>query len=183
MKLIKQLVVFASIWLFTTGLSLKLPKVSEKNCLEQGNYEDCYHASYLYQISSMQKEESQFALRGCELELNRVCENSEAIQRKNTFLKKLATKKAKQDAKSLEQDPNKGVPQHILLKEENCFKSQPIKDCSTAGAYFRYLSSPLNIKRALKIYQHGCQAGDAGSCSSLQLEKKGINRVYDVEVE
>lgn len=158
------------------------PKVAKKRCFEKLHYRSCYELAHLYYKARDFDEAAHFATKGCEIEQRSDCDHDSSFKRmKEVMKKKKQWDKSVNDA--IRANPNLiKIPKGVLKREKNCFSGKKIKDCGAVGAHFQFLQSPTDIKRAIKAYKHGCANGDEGSCSSLELIKKGIGKVYEVDM-
>lgn len=70
----------------------------------------------------------------------------------------------------------------VRTTEENQCWAGNGASCNKAGVHYFYLASVRNPAKAKALYEEGCRLSDKESCQALELIKKGIVKVFDVEI-
>jgi hypothetical protein len=157
---------------------LTLPQVSHKRCVENKEPGACYEIGDLYQQTSKPGDVAmgdQYVRYGCKLEMKKSCSLAEANVRRASYLK---SKKAwdSEKQKALNEMPS------VKTKDELECEKGVAKACGLAGTHYFYLRQTLNPAKGKALFEEGCRLGDSASCDSVNLIKKGLVRVYDVEM-
>lgn len=157
---------------------LTLPQVSHKRCVENKEPGACYEIGDLYQQTSKPGDVAmgdQYVRYGCKLELKKSCSRDEANVRRADYLK---SKKAwdSEKQKALNEMPS------VKTKDEVKCEKGDARSCGLAGTHYFYLRQTLNPAKGKALFEEGCRLGDKESCASADLIKKGVVRVYDVEM-
>ncbi len=158
---------------------LTLPQTAYIRCTKDKEFGACYELGYLYQHTSKPGDKAlgnQYIRHGCKLEFKKPCKQSHANTQSLLYLK--AKKQWDTQKQKALNDMNT-----VKTKDEiDCEKNVDAKACGRAGNYFFYLAPILNPEKGKAMFEEGCRLGDKGSCQSFDLIKKGIVRVYDVEM-
>lgn len=160
------------------GVTLTTPQKLKSRCLKEKSFGSCYELAWLYQNTSVpgdQASAQQFLFYGCKLDLKKKCTKEEAHSNQKSYMKS-KWKWEKEKDKVLAQ-----MTSMQSLSEKKCWKGDE-KECEKAATHFFYLAPILNPQKAVELYRKGCELGRETCCSTLDLIKKGIIKVFDVEI-
>src|SRR5262249_47035098 len=135
----------------------------------------CFELAMLLEKAKKKSKGDKVALFACKRMTGNECTIKEAIKLRDEHLKsKMEMEKAKERL-ILENDKSKSDDQ------VKCEQGQG-DACGRAGIYYEYLAPQVDAARARRLFERGCDLKDASSCNSLELMRKGIGKVYHVDV-
>lgn len=166
--------------------TLTIPSTLQRRCVKQHEAGACYQLAALYNPSSNPKlvqAATKLVLEGCRLELKRECKEPEARARGEAFLKASKTTGAVVD-KMVEASAEDAKNPYVIQRKKDeaaCLKGDG-KACSGVSVYYQVLAPVTNLQKAREWDEKGCALGDSTACGSVELHKKGIMKVYKVEM-
>ena len=168
--------------LFTTIIAvaetLTIPSTLYKRCRDGKESSACYELADLYQQTSVPGDVAignQYVKYGCKLEKQRICALEEANEARAQYMK-LKKGWAQEKEKLLAQMPT------LQTEDEKKCTTGDGEACYQAALHFKFLAPTLNPEKAKALYEEGCRLKHEPSCETLELIRKGIIRVYDVEI-
>jgi TPR repeat protein len=156
---------------------LTVPATLEARCKVKKDPGSCYELGDFYRQTSQPAVIAQgtaLLLYGCELEKKRPCAEAEAEALAAINVKGRQESDAKAEA-ILQALPAAEIP------EEKACREGDAEACDKAGIHYQFLGPVLNRGKAKGYYEEGCRLGHQGACSTLELLRKGIIRVFDVQ--
>lgn len=148
-----------------------------ERCQQKHDAGSCYELAHLYLESSGEANHArgrEYLALACRTEMQRDCTESEAEQRRKEVRAAQVTAEVQKDVLLQSQ------PAPPSEQEKQCLAGNA-EACGKEALYLFYLAPQRNPKRARELYEKGCQFGDKASCDSLELIRKGIVHVFDVD--